>query len=133
MKTGVTVTQQGNFFNHRNIKFAKALNDSLLDITQVGARRVKDQLYRGHGLQTGYLRASVHGGLVKNFHAQIDAGQLEKGRNIVYASWVEGVSAKNQVSRFKGYRMFYKTFQYLRRVPKEVKDIMEFHIRKILN
>ena len=125
--------EQGNFFDHRNERFAKALNDSLLDIAQIGSKRVKDQLVPNHGFLTGYLRASVHGGLVKNFHAQIDAGQLEKGRNVIYAGWVEGVSRRNKISSFKGYKMFYKTFLWLRKIPSEVKEVMEFNVRKQLN
>jgi len=133
MKSKVTVQKQGNFFDHRNERFAKALNQSLLDIAQLGAKRVKDQLVPNHGFLTGYLRASVHGGLVKNFHAQIDAGQLEKGRNVIYAGWVEGVSTRNKISSFKGYKMFHKTFLWLRTIPSEAKDIMGFNVRKQLN
>ena len=97
------VVVQGNFFDHRNKKFAEALNESLLDIAVLGSRWVKNQLVKGHGFQTGYLKGSVGGGLVKNFHAQIDAGELHKGKNVVYASWVEGVSSRNKSTSFQVY------------------------------
>jgi len=127
-----TIKKQGNFFDHRNRRFAEALNDSLLDIAVIGATRVKAQLYPSHGFITGYLKSSVNGGLVKNFHAQIDAGELMKGRNVVYAGWVEGVSSRNASSSFKGYKMFSNTFKWLKTIPKEVKEVMEFHIKEKL-
>ena len=133
MPSGVKVETQGNFFDHRNERFAKALNDSILDISVLGAYRVARQLKRGHGFRTGYLKGSINGGLVKNFHGQIDAGALMKGRNVVYASWIEGVSSRNATSGFKGYKMFWKVFQWLRKQPQEVKDIMKFHVSKELN
>tara|TARA_R110002020_G_scaffold204990_1_gene409372 strand:- start:2917 stop:3318 length:402 start_codon:yes stop_codon:yes gene_type:complete len=133
MRGKTIVETQGNFFDHRNERFARALNESILDISVLGAGKVREQLYRGHGFVTGYLKGSVNGGLVKNFHGQIDAGALMKGKNVVYASWVEGVSSRNKRSRFKGYKMFWKVFQWLQRQPKEVKEIMEHHVSKELN
>ena len=93
MRSKTIVETQGNFFDHRNERFARALNESILDISVLGAGKVREQLYRGHGFVTGYLKGSINGGLVKNFHGQIDAGALMKGKNVVYASWVEGVSS----------------------------------------
>tara|TARA_B100000949_G_C14278911_1_gene450880 strand:- start:1302 stop:1700 length:399 start_codon:yes stop_codon:yes gene_type:complete len=124
---------QGNFFDHRNKKFAEGLNEALLDVAVLGSRWVKDQLYKGHGFRTGYLKASVGGGLVKNFHAQIDAGELHKGRNLVYASWVEGVSSRNKTTSFKGYKMFFNVAKKLMGQPKEVREIIEHSIRRRLN
>ena len=133
MPSGATVVTQGNFFDHRNERFAKALNDSILDISVLGAYRVARQLKRGHGFRTGYLKGSINGGLVKNFHGQIDAGALMKGRNVVYASWIEGVSTRNATSSFDGFFMFRKVFQWLKKQPQEVRDIMKFHVSKELN
>ena len=133
MANDVTMEFQGNFFNHRNIKFAKALNDSLEEIAAIGAGKVSDQLVRGHGFRTGYLKSSVGGGLIKNLHAQIDAGEHRYGRNVVYASWVEGISARNKRSRFKGYFMFKKVIREMKGRPKWIEDIMRFNIRKHLN
>ena len=127
------VTVQGNFFDHRSKNFAKALNDSLLDVGAFGAKDVKRQLTRGHGFQTGYLKGAVGFGLVKNFLAQIDAGDLHKGRNVIYAGWVEGVSTRNKTSVFKGYKMFHKTAKLLQSGPRAIKDIMEYHVKRNLN
>ena len=127
------VTVQGNFFDHRNKNFAKAFNDSLLDIGAFGAKDVKRQLTRGHGFQRGYLKGSVGFGLVKNFLAQIDAGDLHKGRNVIYARWVEGVSTRNSSDGFEGFKMFHKTAKMLQSGPVVIKDIMEYHVKRNLN
>jgi len=127
------VKLSGPIFSSPNKRLAKALNTSLLDIAILGSDWVKKQLVKGHGFRTGYLKGSVGGGLVKNLHAQIDAGELHKGRNLVYAAWVEGVSKKNKSSSFKGYFMFKNVFNKLKKQPKEVKDIMAYNIRNELN
>jgi len=111
----------GPLFDDTQENLAKAFNDSLLDIAVLGSGWVKDQLYRGHGVKTGYLKSSVHGGLVKNFHAQIDAGEQTKGVNVHYASKVEA-----------RYTMFKNTFHSLNQKPKEVDDIIEYHIKENL-
>ena len=129
----VKVEVQGNFFDHRNKKFAVALNDSLEEIAAIGAGKVSDQLVKGHGFLHGHLKAAVGGGLIRNLHAQIDAGEHRYGRNIVYARWVEGVSDRNKKSRFKGYFMFRKIFMELRKKPKWVEEIMKFNIARQLN
>ena len=115
---------QGNFFDHRNENFAKGLNDSILDIAVLGSAKVKDQLYKGHGFRTGYLKSSVHGGLVKNLQGQIDAGKLMRGRNVRYAIFVE------QMPRF---RMFRNVARWLNKMPSEVADIIKFHVGARLN
>lgn len=133
MRRNERVVTEGPFFEDRERRFAKALNDSILDVSVLGAGKVREQLYSGHGFITGYLKGSINGGMVKDFHGQIDAGALMKGRNVIYASWIEGISRRNKTSRFKGYKMFRKVYQWLLKKPKEVKEIMEFHITEALN
>ena len=103
MANNTRVETFGKFFEHnRDGRLNKAFNESLLDIAVLASGWVKEQLVTGHGFKSGYLKGSVHGGMVKNLHAQIDAGELMKGRNVEYASWVEGVADSNKRSRFKG-------------------------------
>ena len=84
-----------------------AVNLGLLELATIeGSNNVKDQLYPGHGRITGNLRNHVGADLVDDLVAQIDAGKNRFGANLVYASWVEGISAKNERSSFKGYQMF---------------------------
>tara|TARA_Y100000004_G_scaffold23292_2_gene23651 strand:- start:2663 stop:3052 length:390 start_codon:yes stop_codon:yes gene_type:complete len=104
MSEKVTIKLKGNFFKNPDLK--KAINKSVAAMALVTEARVKNQLYSGHGVQTGYLRRSVSGELISDLTAQIDAGAFRQGRNVNYADWVEGTSIRNRVSSFKGYKMF---------------------------
>lgn len=46
-----------------------------------------------------------------------NGGGMIHDRGIVYGPWLEGVSARNATSRFKGYHMFRRTKQYLQERP----------------
>jgi len=98
----------------------EAVDRGLLDLAQFeGANRVKEQLYPGHGRVTGNLRNHI-GAKMTDHIAQFDAGETlaADGRNLVYASWVEGISARNQSSSFKGYGMFKKAYDHIDNNPK---------------
>ena len=83
-----------------------AANDGLTKIALVGEGYVKKDLYRGHGVLTGHLRASIAGGPKKNLVSVVDAGQMLQGRNVVYAYWVETGIRRGRQTAFKGYGMF---------------------------
>lgn len=77
----------------------KALRDGVEEVAREGEKLVKMQLYPGHGYESGHYKRSVHGhvrGTVAEVH---DSG-------VIYGAWLEGVSRRNQRTRFKGYRMF---------------------------
>ena len=57
-----------------------ATNSGLTDLALLGEGYVKKQLYKGHGVVTGHLRASVSGGLQKNLVAVVDAGEQAAGQ-----------------------------------------------------
>ena len=84
----------------------EAANDGLTDLALVGEGYVKKQLYRGHGVLTGHLRASISGGLQKDLVAVVDAGKQLQGRDVIYAGWVETGMRRGQQTAFKGYGMF---------------------------
>jgi len=97
----------------------EAVDRGLLDLAQFeGANKVKEQLYPGHGRVTGNLRNHI-GAKMRDHVAQFDAGETlaADGRNLVYASWVEGISARNESSSFKGYGMFQKAYDHLENNP----------------
>ena len=98
----------------------EAVDRGLLDIAQFeGANKVKEQLYPGHGRVTGNLRNHI-GAKMTDHIAQFDAGETlaADGRNLVYASWVEGISARNESSSFKGYKMFQNAYDHIDNNPK---------------
>jgi hypothetical protein len=104
----------------------EAANRGLLELATIeGSNNVKDQLYPGHGRITGDLRNHVGADLVDDLVAQIDAGRNRFGANLVYSSWVEGISDRNQRSRFKGYHMFENTY---RRINSNASKLAEQYI-----
>tara|TARA_R100000306_G_scaffold36014_1_gene36406 strand:+ start:482 stop:895 length:414 start_codon:yes stop_codon:yes gene_type:complete len=104
----------------------EAANRGLLELATIeGSNNVKDQLYPGHGRITGNLRNHVGADLVDDLVAQIDAGRNRFGANLVYSSWVEGISDRNQRSRFKGYHMFENTY---RRINSNASKLAEQYI-----
>jgi hypothetical protein len=111
----------------------EAVDRGLLDIAQFeGANVVKEQLWgppasqydtaprsAKHGAKTRVLRNHI-GAKMTDHVAQFDAGETlaADGRNLVYASWVEGISARNQSSSFKGYGMFKNAYEHIDNNPK---------------
>ena len=98
--------------------FAEAVNRGLLDMAQIeGANKVKDELYPGHGRVTANLRNHIGASVTKDYEAQVDAGAHHLGANIIYSSWVEGISSRNKKSVFKGYGMFQNAYDHINNNP----------------
>lgn len=87
---------------------ARALDDTLQDVTERGESITKRQLVPGHGLVTGTLRRSIAGQVVNSRQTLVKT-------DVVYGAWIEGTSDRNKTTRFKGYRMFRKAAQALDR------------------
>jgi hypothetical protein len=105
------------------LKFAEAVNRGLLDLATIeGSNKVKEQLYPGHGRITGNLRNHIGASIVRDYVAQVDAGEKGYGENLIYAAWVEGVSPRNKKSVFKGYQMFENAYNHINNNPKLFDD-----------
>ena len=72
---------------------------------------------------TGYYASRIHGE-VKFLHGIINDG------NVIYGRWLEGVSSRNQSTRFKGYRSFQRTATWLNRNKRKV---LEAHVKKFVS
>ncbi len=90
-----------------------AINNAIGDLVAEGESKVKVQLYPGHGLVTGHYRRSIHG---ETFTLR---GRIHDS-NVIYGPWLEGVSSRNQTSRFKGYAAFRNARQQLDRIARTV-------------
>lgn len=86
-----------------------AIKATVGDLVAEGETGVKKQLYPGHGLITGHYRRSIHGETGAAFHGRIHDSE------VVCGPWLEGVSSRNQTTRFKGYAMFRNATQQLER------------------
>jgi len=99
--------------------FAEAVNRGLLDLATIeGANKVKEQLYPGHGRITANLRNHIGASIVRDYVSQVDAGEARYGANLIYSSWVEGISKRNKTSVFKGYGMFQNAYDHINNNPK---------------
>ena len=133
MTTTVTVDLVGPFFREGGEPVRKALQDTIQELVELGEQRL-DQVLRarpegvflsvqqaGKGkASTGHYRRNLHG-KVSNLAGRIDDG------NVIYGSWLEGTSSRNQTTRFKGYASFRRTAQYLN---KEKKKILLKHVER---
>ena len=106
-----------------SLGFAEAVNRGLLDLATIeGANRVKEQLYPGHGRITANLRNHIGASIVRDYVSQVDAGEARYGANLIYSSWVEGISKRNKTSVFKGYGMFQNAYDHINNNPKLYED-----------
>ena len=90
-----------------------ALQNAIGDLVAEGESKVKIQLYPGHGLVTGHYRRSIHGETTSR------GGRIHDS-DVIYGPWLEGVSSRNQTTRFKGYAMWRKTTQKLQGMARTI-------------
>lgn len=90
----------------------KVANDIATNVALWGEADVKKQLYKPanfpdtrHGYDTGNLKQSIRGHLVRNFHAEIDP------QNVAYAVFVE-----KGHRTFSGYHMFANTRKRIKKM-----------------
>tara|TARA_B100000745_G_C20016834_1_gene345637 strand:+ start:123 stop:539 length:417 start_codon:yes stop_codon:yes gene_type:complete len=116
LKVDISVQLTGKIADPRLERQVKdAINSGLHELAEIeGANSVRSQLYPGHGFRTGNLKNHINADLVGDFNAQVDAGANRYGSNLIYTNWIEGISKRNAISRFKGYRMFARMFAKLR-------------------
>ena len=102
-----------------SLGLTEAVNRGLFDLATIeGSHRIKQDLYPGHGRITGNLRNHIGASVPRDNVAQIDAGEFRYGRNLIYSSWVEGISERNRKSVFKGYGMFADAYIHINNNPK---------------
>ena len=105
--------------------FQEAVNNGLLHFATIeGANVVLKDLYPGHGQVTGKLKRHVMAKDVRDNLVQVDAGEAMYGNNLIYSSWVEGISERNKTSKFKGYHMFEKARLHM----ENSRDLMDEYI-----
>ena len=88
----------------------RAVDRTISELVAEGEKRVKQQLYKGHGVLTGFYRRSIHGELLDSRHGIIHDSK------VIYGPWLEGTSRRNQTTRFKGYAMFRNATQGLQEI-----------------
>lgn len=87
----------------------REITDEVRGTTEEAARLAQDVLQPGHGVRTGEYKSSIHGEITDSMHGEITDG------NAAVGAWLEGVSSRNETSRFKGYHQFRIAGQEIRR------------------
>ena len=135
MTTTVTIDLIGPFFRKGGEPVRKALQDTIQQLVEMGEQRLDQTLRpRPEGVylrvqQAGKGKAST-GHYRRSLHAKVSnlAGRIDDG-NVIYGSWLEGTSSRNQTTRFKGYSSFRRTAQYLN---KEKGKVLLKHVEKAI-
>lgn len=68
-----------------------------------------------HGyFQSGHYNRSINGRMVGSLHGVLNDS------SVVYGPWLEGVSSRNETTRFRGYGIFRKTKEKLELITEQV-------------
>lgn len=114
-----TVTMTGPIFSPNVATMTKETIRAIeKDLVKEGIGMVREQLHPGHGYQTGAFKRSITGSR-KTMHATIYP------RLWVIGLWLEGVSSRNDKTRFKGYAIFRKARDVLK---DQSDDIAQRHV-----
>lgn len=138
----IRVRMSGPFFRLGAAPVLKSLHDTIQETVLEGEKQVvamaqpqgggvfhSRQYASAHGYtQTGNYARSINGRMLGSLHGVI-RDDREGGGPSVYGPWLEGVSSRNQTTRFKGYAMFRKTKQKLQGMAR---TILLKHVRKAL-
>ena len=133
--TNVQVKVTGPLFQKGGEPVRRAVQDTIQELVELGEQQL-DQFLRprpagfylsvqeaGKGkASTGHYRRNLHA-TVSNLHGRIDDG------GVVYGSYLEGTSSRNQTTRFKGYSSFRRTGQYLEKIKGRT---LQKHIEKAI-
>lgn len=111
------VKTTGPFFQYGGRPIAEATADLVKDITKEGEAKVDAQLYPGHGYRTGEYKRSIHSKIQSSLHGVIDEGPGD--RTAIIGKFLEAGRYYGDGRRFKGYRIWRKTLQHLRRLANE--------------
>lgn len=130
----INVQVSGPMFSPRVKDIIKdALHDTVRELVAFGEATAKERaievVYSKGGAHpdqyrpTGRWLNSLHGDMTGPLSGTLDDSRL------VYGPWLEGVSSRNESTRFKGYFTFRHTYGQMER---RADDIAEKHIRRAI-
>lgn len=99
----------------------QSAEDVVRELTEKGMQRLTSQFPTGVPVKTGNYRRNVHP-TIQGAKAQLDDS------GVIYGSWLEGTSRRNETTRFKGYATFRHTKDWL---DDQAKDVCQKHAVKL--
>lgn len=122
----IQIIPSGPLFRQGAAPVRDAIKDSIKDAISEGERKVKLQLYGGHGVDTGHYRRSVHGDVQSSLHGRVTDSK------VIYGPWLETGKRRGVQTRFKGYAMFRNARQQIEKMlPKIVRKHIDAAVRKM--
>ena len=101
------VTRRGPIFDGRAVAAVAAFRDDAeRKVAEAGVTEVRAQLGQVLQNETGFYRSHVIAERASDDYGVTD-------QDVIYGSWLEGTSSRNQSTRFKGYGTFRKVRQWL--------------------
>lgn len=113
----LTLTERGPLFDEPATRAAvfHFLDTAKADLAQVGVNEIRNQLRWLPKHPTGRYASHIRTERVGSYNDQVITDGF-----VIYGSWLEGTSTRNKTTRFKGYRIFRRTRQKLRKQTREV-------------
>lgn len=116
---GVSVTFSGKLFTEGPPIIRQMGHNFVQELVEKGQERLAQMLSpRPQGVFLSVLEAGKGKASKGNYRRNLNArtmdlrGIIHDG-GVVYGPWLEGTSGRNQTTRFKGYRSFRQTAQYM--------------------
>lgn len=114
----VDVSSQLTMLGDLEDAIPRGMNEGLQEAAEIGSDWIDEALMGSLRTQTPYYRLQIRA------HPAGDDWIVEDG-GVIYGPWLEGVSRRNQTTRFKGYSTFRRVKQ---RLEREAYVFVEKHI-----
>ena len=114
---------EGPFFTLKGQPLKDAGAATIQDLLKEGQAKVEQQLVVGHGVASGRYKSSVHQKFIRSRTYAIGWGKvtgITDTYSAIVGHWLEGGARKGQATRFRGYHMFRKATQHLRRLANQM-------------
>jgi len=126
-KAGIITDKEAGKFIQRLVELGEQRLDQVLKPRPGGVYLSVQQARKGQATQGNYRRNIA--GVTKGLKGVIEDGHPKR---VIYGPWLEGVSSRNQTTRFKGYASFRRTEQWLQsRVKPEAKAFVRRYTKKL--
>lgn len=112
-RLNLEVDTNGPFFTGAYQKeLMQALDDAKKDVAELGMNRIEDRVSARSKNSRGGYAGSLRTEIVKPFNDQRIHLAYPA---VVYGPWIEGTSSRNNTTRFRGYKVFRLTKNWLRK------------------
>jgi len=127
VKSRINVDVSGPLFDGRIDSIIRDwLDETKKDVADMGVRELDAIVMDKSGQSTGYYQSQITTRVIRYNDVLITDP-------VIYGPWLEGASRRNDSTPFKGYHLWRRTRQRLRRTFKDVaqKRLEEYYLRQM--